>query len=113
MTKRIVYDSNNSGGVWWLRDEDWIKLEKAGWVVDWYRDQKDTFILFKLDSEGRRLGALATTAYRDGLSLRDAIAEWEKITNEYSETKGCPCCGPPHNFYEKEIDEKNETPTGS
>lgn len=112
MTKRIVYDSNNSGGIWWLRDKDWVNLEKAGWVVDWYRNQKRSTLFNKLDSEGRWLGALAATAYRDGLSLRDAITEWEKITNEDCEAEGCPCCGPPHNFYEKEINE-NETSTGS
>lgn len=107
MTKRIVYDSNNSGGRWWLKDKDWINLEKAGWVVDWYRNKQDSFFtLFDLDSEDRWLGTLASTAYRDGLSLRDAIAEWEKITNEYSGVEGCPCCGPPHNFYEKEINKK-------
>ena len=33
----VEYDSNNSGGSWWLSDEDWKKLEEAGWVVDWAR----------------------------------------------------------------------------
>ena len=31
---KIVYSSNNSGGSWWLSDEDWKKLEAAGWNVD-------------------------------------------------------------------------------
>ncbi len=32
---RIEYSSNNSGGGWWLKDEDWKNLEAAGWIVEW------------------------------------------------------------------------------
>ena len=32
---KVEYRSNNSGGDWWLKDEDWKKLEKAGWYVEW------------------------------------------------------------------------------
>lgn len=35
MSGFISYDSNNSGGRWWLKDEDWKALEDAGWHVDW------------------------------------------------------------------------------
>lgn len=31
----VEYDSNNSGGSWWLSDEDWKALEDAGWTVMW------------------------------------------------------------------------------
>lgn len=31
----LEYDSNNSGGNFWLRDEDWKALEDAGWIVGW------------------------------------------------------------------------------
>lgn len=31
----IEYDSNNSGGSFWLKDEDWKALEDAGWHVNW------------------------------------------------------------------------------
>lgn len=31
----VEYDSNNSGGRWWLDDEDWRALEDAGWFVNW------------------------------------------------------------------------------
>jgi hypothetical protein len=34
-TYRVEYNSNNSGGGWWLQDKDWQKLEAAGWTVDW------------------------------------------------------------------------------
>ena len=31
----VEYSSNNSGGSWWLKDEDWKALEAAGWKVVW------------------------------------------------------------------------------
>ena len=34
-TYRVEYNSNNSGGNWWLSDDDWRKLEAAGWTVAW------------------------------------------------------------------------------
>lgn len=32
---RVRYSSNNSGGGWWLKDEDWQALAAAGWDVIW------------------------------------------------------------------------------
>jgi len=32
---KVEYSSNNSGGAWWLKDEDWKALEAAGWKVVW------------------------------------------------------------------------------
>lgn len=87
---KVTYTSNNSGGSWWLNDEDWFALEKAGWVVDWC-----------LNAAGERtrwLGALARDAYREGLSLEDAIQEWENATGLNSMSVGCSCCGQPHEF---------------
>lgn len=93
----VEYSSNNSGGSWWLTDEDWKNLEAAGWEVDWYANRKDSFT--KRDHpDGRFLGALASSAKRYGVSLRMAIAEWEDITGEYSNDLGCSCCGTPHSF---------------
>lgn len=34
-TFTVEYDSNNSGGDWWLDDDDWRRLEEAGWFVEW------------------------------------------------------------------------------
>lgn len=90
---KVEYDSNNSGGSWWLDDADWIALEKAGWKVNWSRDQ-DRFG----KKEERWLGTLATSASREGLSLRDAVDEWESVTGKCSTDAGCPCCGQPHSF---------------
>lgn len=84
--KTITYDSNNSGGNWWLSDEDWKKLEKAGWNVDW--------------KEERFLGALATSAKKDFINIEEAKADFERITGQDPDAEGCNCCGPPHNFYD-------------
>ena len=79
----VEYIANNSGGSWWLSDDDWKALEAAGWKVDWCRF---------LDSSAQR-------ATRQGLSLEEAIAEWKHVTGQDPEDEGCWCCGPPHNFY--------------
>ena len=34
----VEYDSNNSGGGWWLKTADWQALEDAGWIVHWIHD---------------------------------------------------------------------------
>jgi hypothetical protein len=84
---KIEYHSNNSGGEWWLSDQNWKDLESAGWTVDWKKD-------------GRWLGALATSATRSADSMEEAIAEFERVTGQYANSEGCPCCGQPHNFHE-------------
>ena len=82
---KITYSSNNSGGSWWLSDEDWKNLEAAGWKVAW--------------REPKYLDALATSASKDFPSVEDAIREWEEVTGQYASDEGCECCGPPHSFY--------------
>lgn len=121
----VEYNSNNSGGHWWLTDEDWYALVRAGWKVHWVKlgclcDEKGNLLLeadgtpklipveqLPPDSFERKffkgerwLGALAQKAYRAGLSLRDAAEEWEKVTGESACDAGCPCCGRPHTFTE-------------
>lgn len=95
---KVKYSSNNSGGSWWLTDDDWFNLEKAGWKIDWYKDKVDG--LFMKADEDRFLGALASGATREGLSLKMAMAEWEDITHQSPYEEGCRCCGEPHSFYE-------------
>ncbi len=125
----VEYCSNNSGGDWWLSDDDWKALEKNGWKVAWVSlenafDEKGNYLrdadgtpklvpagtgggkyslgIGKPDENGeyRWLGCLAKGAYRVGLSLDRAVSEWERITGECSTAAGCPCCGNPHNFTE-------------
>ena len=95
--KLIQYSSNNSGGDWWLTDEDWYKLEEAGWDVEWYKDKTEESSYYK---NGRFLGALATYASKEFESIEAATEEWEMITGQDSNEIGCPCCGEPHSFYE-------------
>lgn len=117
----VEYDSNNSGGHWWLTDEDWKALEAAGWKVRWtwlenvytddgrehVHDDDGTPKLERVTETGSRwLGALATTAYRSGLSLREAADEWERVTGKSATDAGCFCCGQPHNFTEYAADGK-------
>lgn len=103
---KVEYSSNNSGGSWWLSDSDWKALEDAGWTVDWFVIKDNEWIT--PDKNGRWLGALATHATREGLTLREAIAEWEFVTGQYSNELGCSCCGPPHSFTFTGDDKKTE-----
>lgn len=122
----IEYESNNSGGSWWLEDEHWRALEAAGWKVLWVslkekyaakgyeRDVDGTPLLVPIsdsslegsmvrkgaDGEYRFFGALATHAFRAGLSLREAVDEWERATGLDASAEGCECCGRPHVFAE-------------
>lgn len=100
----VEYSSNNSGGSWWLNDDNWKALEAAGWEVDWVASWDEKEHIFGPDADGRWLGALAKSAKRRGLPLREAVAEWERATGECSTDAGCPCCGNPHSFTEYEDD---------
>jgi hypothetical protein len=88
---KLEYSHNNSGGSWWLKDEDWFNLEKAGWTIQWCRD--DRFY-----GGERFLGALATTATKMVSDPKTEIREFEKITNQRVSDTGCSCCGSPHSF---------------
>lgn len=90
---KIEYCSNNSGGDWWLSDDDWKTLEKNGWKVDWIKDRPGAF-----GSSDRWLGALAMRATKDFPSCSDAEKEFEELTGQDPYTQGCVCCGEPHNF---------------
>lgn len=95
----IRYESNNSGGFWWIEAAGWKALEAAGWKVAWFPEPS--------------LGALATSATRSGLSYKAAIKEWEKVTGNKARDQGCVCCGPPHAFYiddDEDEDEDEGTP---
>jgi hypothetical protein len=93
----LEYSSNNSGGSWWLTDENWKALEDAGWDVKWAANRTKSSIL-SVDEDGRWLGALATEASKEFDSADEGISEWESITGQRNADEGCNCCGPPHNF---------------
>jgi len=93
----IHYSSNNSGGHWWLTDEDWYALERAGWEVEWVKN--DAY--HKSTGDGERfLGALATGAKYFGGNIDMAIAEFNYVTSAWAGDEGCSCCGRPHEFYQ-------------
>lgn len=120
----VEYSSNNSGGSWWLTDQNWHDLEAAGWIVvwNWLSTKYDGSggyalgdngvpVLVKASESGslfsgteqdkvgsRFLGALATSAFRAGMTLREAADEWEDVTGQTATDAGCACCGQPHNF---------------
>lgn len=94
MTKaHVQYSSNNSGGSWWLSDDDWYALERAGWEVEWVKN--DPYH----KGADRWLGALAMGAKYFGGSIEMAIAEFNHVTSCWADDEGCSCCGQPHNFY--------------
>lgn len=105
----VEYSSNNSGGRWWLDDQDWYDLEKDGWTVNWAKDRKNGEWC-KPDKDDRWLGALAYNATKK-FAARDkyaaeglAIADWQNITGKYERETGCPCCGVPHSFWATEVE---------
>ncbi|ERB55312.1 hypothetical protein N806_29720 [Rhodococcus sp. P27] len=89
----IEYNSNNSGGSWWLTDEDWYALERAGWDVQWFKNN-DYY------SSERFLGGLASSARLYEATMEEAIESFESITGENVSAQGCECCGSPHSFWE-------------
>jgi hypothetical protein len=120
----IEYDSNNSGGYWWLDDDQWTALEAAGWIVHWVHDPDDPSHehperdderwrfsfgkdhshrslapLVKVRGNGERyMGALAVSAAKFTDDPAAAVAEWEDVTGLDASVEGCNCCGSPHNF---------------
>lgn len=124
----IEYDSNNSGGSWWLSDDHWKALENAGWVVHWIhdretqhgehvhapstsafapRDHRHSYedILMPAEPTGERwLGALATSAAKVTTDPAKTVREFERITGQDASEQGCNCCGEPHNFVYRDSD---------
>lgn len=110
-TKWVVnYDSNNSGGRWWLKDEDWFNLEKAGWVIAWIRLDPSPDI--KVDEDGRWLRTLARKAFLIVEASSQIVAEgigiesFEQITGQDVNSEGCSTCGSPHYFYAESMTSK-------
>lgn len=110
-TNTLVYDTNNSGGSWWLTEEDWDKLAAAGWNVHWVTwdkkwggysrpisTYKNPLRKIVKKKSGDWLGAKACSAAKKFDNPDEGIAEWSRITGQDPNDEGCPCCGPPHSF---------------
>lgn len=107
----VVYDSNNSGGSWWLKKRDWEALERAGWIVHWVQpDSKYGGFMRSTESYenpllpqerhpgAEWLGGVAMSAAKETDNLREAVEEWESVTGQDASAQGCNCCGRPHDF---------------
>lgn len=122
----VEYSSNNSGGSWWLKDKDWLALEKGGWSVKWgsprfcnsrypplfptSRQAPETCEKEKcpghyltslkevMNFDEYWLGAAAQKASKEFQSLAEGIQDWEKLVGQSASDEGCNCCGAPHCF---------------
>ena len=103
---KLCYSSNNSGGSWWLKDEDWFALEGAGWSVDWY-DPEEEYDYPGATPGSKRypgdrfIGALASDAHKyvgSKEEAMEAVEEFETLTGQSANDEGCNCCGRPHYF---------------
>lgn len=95
----VEYSSNNSGGSFWLSDDDWLALHNAGWELRDNRDYSWGLDPHTLKDEDRYFGSEITTGARKSFeTFREAVDEWESLTGENAGAQGCNCCGPPHNF---------------
>ena len=108
---RLAYCSNNSGGDWWLSDDNWAALEDAGWTVHWETHDSRIGSIYDYDtmlvSEPRPtdfktayrwLGGLARSAAKAFNDPAEGVREWERLTNQDAGALGCNCCRPPHDF---------------
>jgi hypothetical protein len=118
MSVVVEYDSNNSGGSFWLSTEDWEALAEAGWNVHWV-DPTERWGGHPLSAyeeplkpcakvEGAEsLGTVATSAAKEFDDPSEAIPEFERVTGQDASDVGCNCCGPPHSFEYEDEDGKH------
>lgn len=99
---KLSYAANNSGGDWWLTDQNWRDLEAAGWRVEWIKDSNNPIF----GRSERWLGALAKYASKDFETPDAGIKEWTRITGQDPWEEGCNCCGEPHRFSYEDKDGK-------
>lgn len=76
----VEYYANNSGGSDWLTPGEWHNLRSAGWELQSF----DGPIPDNADLKKHR----PKYARRYGLSMRDAIDEFERLTNQDAEDPG-------------------------
>lgn len=100
----VELSENNSGGGWWLSEDDWLALEAKGWVIEWAEEMAKRDHLFASSFEKRAdgkllyMGARAREAKRYGVSMNVARAEFQDATGQHPDEEGCECCGQPHYF---------------
>ena len=87
MSLTLEYDTNNSGGGFWLIDDNWKAMESAGWSVAWPTGKGWPGVPVR-----------ATIPVKDMDDAKRIVREWETITGQDAADEGCNCCGQPHNF---------------
>lgn len=100
----VRYNTNNSGGSYWLTSDDWQKLRDAGWrLEDWgnaYYENGNSIAdesgLPKVKYEADVYNAVG--GYKMFNTIQEAISEFEELTGQDVSDEGCNCCGPPHSF---------------
>ena len=75
----VKYSENNSGGGRWLTDKEVQSLKDNGWNV-----------------EQRHFNLV--NAEKEFSSIKEALEEFESITDQCVTDEGCNCCGAPHRF---------------
>lgn len=85
MKRKVMFSENNSGGYYRLKREDYEKLQADGWVIE-----------FPLDDRSICSLRTATKAFT---TIKGAMRRWKQITGRDYNDQGCPCCGPPYNFW--------------
>lgn len=104
----VEYLTGVSGGDTFMDDDDWDRLERAGWVIDWaahyansptvYFDEATALYRF------HNSNLAAKKAYLPNATLNEALQSFDSNTTaDYTDT-GCDCCGPPHHFTEYDKD---------
>jgi hypothetical protein len=80
----IQFYENNSGGYRRLTENNWEALAKNGWDIR------------NFNSRPSKSGPYASKEFN---SVKDAIDEWESLTDLNSKDPGCSCCGDCYEFY--------------
>jgi hypothetical protein len=89
---RVELNQNNSGGYWWLSDEQVDALLADGWFID----GSNTYRM----REGKRALNLSIDLPVTTGAVEIAMIEFQRVTGEDPNAIGCTCCGPPFHFME-------------
>ena len=107
-----TYSNNNSGGRYWLDAEDYKRLGDLPntVMIGWPRTDNngvyhpppiakhvdpDWLGWYDRPCEGR---ACEVAFFAN--SMEDVIEQWEQVVGQNVDEEGCPCCGPPHFFFD-------------
>lgn len=87
-----------------MTEDDWQKLEKAGWKLFGFDDFEYTNAGSYVVEDGfpKKKSNSRTKNPHYGFkyfnSITDALVEFEELTGQDVSEEGCNCCGAPHSF---------------